>query len=359
MESRKVIKVFIGSPGDVKKERELFHDIIGAVNRLKAKSMEIQLEPVGWEDTLPGKGRPQGLINEDVEQSDLVVLLLWKRWGTPTGEYTSGFEEEYELAKSLNEKTNGKPEIWLYFRAVPEDMLADVGPQLRRVQAFKEKIEKEREFLYRVYEDEMQWKKMLREHLCRWLDNLYIIQEKLDRDEKIPLGSPSLEVEVKDPVAFLSYSRVDEQTANRLKSDLTKRGINIWIDKEQMLPGERWKEKVSDAIKSCEFAIICLSNKALSKEGYFHKELSEIKERDKLFPGTKIFIIPVRLDKCDIPDELHEIQTADLFENWESGIKSITKSILKNSSTVALQQQMTETLGFKVLKLAIEIMQGI
>lgn len=342
MASREVIKVFIGSPGDVTKERELFRDIVSEVNKIKANPMGIQLEALGWEDTLPGKGRPQGLINEDIEQSNLVVLLLWKRWGTPTGKYTSGFEEEYELAKSLNEKTNGKPEIWLYFRDVPEDMLADPGKQLRQVLDFRNKIETEKKFLYRAYEDVNKWEKLLREHLCRWLDNLDIIQEKLDREDKIPFGSSSPEVEVKNPVVFLSYIREDEEIVKKLKSDLTNRGIKIWIDKEQMLPGEKWKKKISEAIRSCEFAIICLSKKAFSKEGYFHKELNEIKERATLFPGTKTFIIPVRLDKCDIPDELQEIQTADLFENWESGIKSITKSILENSSIVALQQQMAK-----------------
>ena len=42
----------------------------------------------------------------------------------------------------MNEKTNGKPEIWLYFRAVPDDMLADPGEQLKKVLSFRSSIEK-------------------------------------------------------------------------------------------------------------------------------------------------------------------------------------------------------------------------
>jgi len=68
-------------------------------------------------------------------------MLLWKRWGTPTGEHSSGFAEEYKFAKSLNERTNGKPIIWLYFRAVPDDMLADPGRQLKNVLRFRKTIE--------------------------------------------------------------------------------------------------------------------------------------------------------------------------------------------------------------------------
>src|ERR1022692_1811376 len=52
--------------------------------------MGVQLDALGWEDTLPGKGRPQGLINADLKNADLIVFVFWKRWGTPTGSFSSG-----------------------------------------------------------------------------------------------------------------------------------------------------------------------------------------------------------------------------------------------------------------------------
>ena len=107
----------MASPGDLGEERRLFRGIVDEVNRSKANGMEVQLEPLGWEDTLPGFGRPQELINEDVKICDLMIMLLWQRWGTPTGEYSSGFEEEYELAKRLLDE-EGKPGIMLYFRMI-------------------------------------------------------------------------------------------------------------------------------------------------------------------------------------------------------------------------------------------------
>ncbi|MFC1927908.1 DUF4062 domain-containing protein, partial [Chloroflexota bacterium] len=111
----KVTRVFIASPSDLNVERVIFRDVIEEVNCIKAKSKGILLEAVGWEDTLLGKGRPQKKINEDVKNSHLIVMLLWKRWGSATGEYSSGFEEEYEVA-CANDK-----EIWLYFRSIPDD----------------------------------------------------------------------------------------------------------------------------------------------------------------------------------------------------------------------------------------------
>ena len=140
--------IFIASPGDLSAERGLFPDVIERVNRIKAKSKGILLEAVGWEDTLPGKGRPQEKINEDVKRGDLIIMLLWKRWGSATGEYSSGFEEEYEIA-CVNNK-----QIWLYFRDIPSDMMADPGEQLQKVLDFRNKVETENRFLFKRYEDE-------------------------------------------------------------------------------------------------------------------------------------------------------------------------------------------------------------
>ena len=161
-----VVRVFIASPGDVRKERTIFHDVIEELNEIKAARVGMYLVPVGWEDTLPGRGRPQALINEDLVTCDLVVGLLWRRWGTPTGKYSSGFEEEYELAREHDIP------MWLYFRNVEEAMMADPGAQLRQVLDFRDRIERERALLYHSYADEEDWEKKLRRHISLWLDKL-------------------------------------------------------------------------------------------------------------------------------------------------------------------------------------------
>ncbi len=162
----KPIKIFIGSPGDLHAERKLFREVLEEVNQRCAHSKGIHLEPLGWEDASPGVGRPQGLINKDLIKSDLVVLLLWKRWGTNTEKYSSGFEEEYHVAIENNKQ------IWLYFRDVPDVMLSDPGEQLTKVIEFRKMIEKQKKLLYQRYEDENEWKEKLTDHLCKSLDDL-------------------------------------------------------------------------------------------------------------------------------------------------------------------------------------------
>ena len=163
-----VKRIFIGSPGDVPKERKIFSDIIKRVNKIKANSLSVHLEAIGWEDTLPGKGRPrpQSNINEDLLKCHLIIMLLWNRWGSNTGKYSSGFEEEYELADS-----NSK-EIWLFFREVRKEMLADPGDQLKKVIEFRDRMEKERKYFFIPYKDEKDWRIKLEEYLCYWLDKI-------------------------------------------------------------------------------------------------------------------------------------------------------------------------------------------
>lgn len=162
----KRIPIFLASPSDLNIERKLFHRIIDEINRIKAKSKGLLLEAVVWEDCLIGKGRPQEKINEELRQSNLVVMLLWKKWGTPSGKYSSGFEEEYELA-SENDK-----DIMFFFREVPNDMLVDPGEQLKQVTEFEKKIEIEKNYFYSRYKDEKEWERKFKNNLSKWLDQM-------------------------------------------------------------------------------------------------------------------------------------------------------------------------------------------
>ena len=43
-----------------------------------------------------------------------------------------------------------------------------------------------------------------------------------------------------DSKVFISYSRTDSDFAIKLGKDLKARGINIWLDKLDIKPGEIW-----------------------------------------------------------------------------------------------------------------------
>jgi len=156
--SRNVLTVFIGSPGDVAKEREIAREVADEANKiLRGIGWEIDLR--GWEDTLPGHGRPQEIINTDVRECHLFLGLLHARWGTPTGTHSSGFEEEFRLAMALRKEFR-LPEIWLFFKRVSEEQLGDPGDQLSKVLAFRKEIEQGREILFKDIKSSGEWRSL-------------------------------------------------------------------------------------------------------------------------------------------------------------------------------------------------------
>jgi hypothetical protein len=76
-------RVFIASPGGLDGERVCFKDKLGKYTALNAEHRGVLFQPVGWEDTLGGVGRPQALINEDLKQCDYAVFVFHDRWGFP------------------------------------------------------------------------------------------------------------------------------------------------------------------------------------------------------------------------------------------------------------------------------------
>ena len=161
----KVFRVFLASPSDLEEERKAAQEVVEGLNPI-IREVDSILELRGWEDRSPVFGRPQEHINEDVDGCDLFVGILSHRWGSHTGKYSSGFEEEFERAVSRRRRSES-PEISLYFKRVADT--SDPGGQLRRVLEFRDRIEQERELLYSEFRDMAEWKTVFSRDLLRYV----------------------------------------------------------------------------------------------------------------------------------------------------------------------------------------------
>src|SRR2546421_249205 len=129
-ETREIVSVFLASPSDLGEERRAAKSIVDGINGSFANALGYQVELIGWEDTVSIFGRPQSIINAELDRCELFVGMLWRKWGTPTdgsGSYTSGFEEEFRRSVERR-KGEGCPEISLFFKEVGQDFLQDPGP---------------------------------------------------------------------------------------------------------------------------------------------------------------------------------------------------------------------------------------
>ena len=162
-----VLNIFIASPGDVNPERIMLKDKIESINRI-VRNIGWHIDLYGGEDTLPGTGRPQELINEDVDRCNLFIGILWKRWGQSTGVFSSGFEEEFDRATKRYLKTK-TPEIWLFFKKVHSEELSDAGPQLARVLEFRERHEVSKQVFFKEFSTTEDYGNQIYEYLLKYI----------------------------------------------------------------------------------------------------------------------------------------------------------------------------------------------
>jgi hypothetical protein len=122
--------------------------------------------------------------------------------------------------------------------------------------------------------------------------------------------------------AFISYVREDSRRVDQLQQMLQAAGIPVWRDTADLWPGEDWRAKIRRAITDNALVFIaCFSHASLARgRSYQNEELTLAIEQLRLRPPDHPWLIPVRLDDCEIPDRdigggrmLTSIQCADLF----------------------------------------------
>jgi len=112
---------------------------------------------------------------------------------------------------------------------------------------------------------------------------------------------------------FVNYATEDVAAANAIELWLRGRGHEPWMDRGQLLVGQKWPLEIKKAIASADVVVVCLSRGSVAKTGYVQKELKLILEAAALRPAGKIFAMPLRLDDCHIPDDLEELHYIDWF----------------------------------------------
>ena len=129
------------------------------------------------------------------------------------------------------------------------------------------------------------------------------------------------------PKVFVSHASEDkERFVTEFATKLRENGVDAWLDKWEMLPGDSLVDKIfEEGLKEAQAVIIILSNYSVKKP-WVREELNASIVL-KLSKGTKI--IPIVLDDCEVPQSL----TSTLWEpisdlkNYEPNFKRVLSSI--------------------------------
>ncbi|MGE5291565.1 MAG: toll/interleukin-1 receptor domain-containing protein, partial [Micromonosporaceae bacterium] len=69
------------------------------------------------------------------------------------------------------------------------------------------------------------------------------------------------------------------------------------------------------AIEDSKFVLACLSELSINKRGYLQKKLKKALDVADEQPEGGVFLIPVRLEDCQVPQRLQRWQWVDLFQD--------------------------------------------
>ena len=163
-------------------ERQRVHEYFENLNRTAGFHRRVRFDVVGWEEySSAGVGRPQALITGQTLERfrpslALVIVIMAQHFGSPSGGFESGTEEEARWALEAH-RLSGQPEVKFFFRTIEafvgsadaerDQLLAELD-QWERVKGFRREIESGHAALVKGYGDAQAFDVVLRTDLDNW-----------------------------------------------------------------------------------------------------------------------------------------------------------------------------------------------
>ena len=71
---------------------------------------------------------------------------------------------------------------------------------------------------------------------------------------------------------FLCHAHSDRDAVKALYARLKREGVDVWLDKEKLLPGADWEYEIRKAVREADVVVVCLS-KQFNQDGFRQKEV--------------------------------------------------------------------------------------
>lgn len=152
-------------------------------------------------------------------------------------------------------------------------------------------------------------------------------------DQNISVSSTSIQP-TRALSVFLCHSSGDKQAVRNLHKRLLTDGINPWLDEENLLAGQEWEQEIPKAVRESDIVIICLSQSAINKKGYVQKEIKYALDVADEQPERTIFLIPIKLEECQIPERLRRWHCVDLFK--ENGYDRLMRALRSRANELGI-----------------------
>ena len=131
---------------------------------------------------------------------------------------------------------------------------------------------------------------------------------------------------------FLCYAKEDRERIESLYHKLNSAGFAPWMDKIDLIGGQDWSAVTQQAIRNSHFFIACVSKHwGEGHRRYFRREISVALDVLPELQQGDIYIIPIRLEECHVPESLSLFHWIDYFHNdgWQHLLRALYLGIDK------------------------------
>ncbi len=129
------------------------------------------------------------------------------------------------------------------------------------------------------------------------------------------------------PQVYLSYAQSAEKEVDGIYQQLLSAGVRPWMYKYNVLPGERWEDRIEQAIHESAIFLVLLTPEWGIQGKFVHQELElALKEAEERDGG--VFVIPVILKPCEVPNKLRHLRWVDLTAagGWSDLLRAVGAS---------------------------------
>lgn len=205
METIKIFKCFISSPGDCESERESCQLVIDKINNGLAKHLGVNFGKFMWEyDVLPDMGQNgQIIIDEYIKKSnyDIFIGIMKNRFGHPTKKAGSGTEHEFIDALDRKKNSgNSTPRILFFFGKESVDLdnpkIDEILEQHKKVKNFKSSISDNGIFI--DFKSKSDFEKLLEEKLNLFISEFSPIDNSNEKIKQIDIVEKKLEQDLEN-----------------------------------------------------------------------------------------------------------------------------------------------------------------
>jgi hypothetical protein len=128
---------------------------------------------------------------------------------------------------------------------------------------------------------------------------------------------------------FISYTQRDREHARRIAQALAANAIAVWLDQDEILPGDELRSKIEQGIRTSEYFLVLLSRSSLAS-GWVTRELEFALEHNA--DAARQRIIPALVESVELPPRLAEFRYIDLSHEYEEGVAEIIRTVRRGEA---------------------------